>query len=205
MERVKNLWRGLNKGDRLLVTSGLVTSLVFPALIVTSLVAAASYAPPPAPQPLEETQTKAAEPVTTYADVQETEPVPFEKTSREDSSLDVGVNKVATPGVAGVRTKTFHVTYVDGKETARTKSKSEVTTQPTTEVTSVGTRVPYVAPQPTASSCDPNYSGACVPIASDVDCGGGSGNGPEYVYGVVQVIGSDIYGLDRDGNGLGCE
>lgn len=55
-----------------------------------------------------------------------------------------------------------------------------------------------------ASGCDPNYSG-CVPIASDVDCAGGSGNGPAYVQGPVSVIGSDIYGLDRDGDGFGCE
>ncbi|WNG84971.1 hypothetical protein C6A86_018035 [Mycobacterium sp. ITM-2016-00316] len=55
------------------------------------------------------------------------------------------------------------------------------------------------------SSCDSNYSGACVPEASDVDCEGGSGNGPEYVAGPVTVIGDDIYGLDNDGNGVGCE
>lgn len=55
------------------------------------------------------------------------------------------------------------------------------------------------------SSCDHNYTGACVPIASDVDCAGGSGNGPEYVAGPVRVIGQDIYDLDRDGNGIGCE
>ncbi len=52
--------------------------------------------------------------------------------------------------------------------------------------------------------CDPNYSG-CVPIASDVDCAGGSGNGPAYVAGPVRVTGYDIYGLDRDGDGYGCE
>lgn len=57
----------------------------------------------------------------------------------------------------------------------------------------------------TALGCDSNYSGACVPVASDVDCEGGSGNGPEYVAGPVTVIGDDIYGLDRDGNGVGCE
>lgn len=56
-----------------------------------------------------------------------------------------------------------------------------------------------------AQQCDPNYGGACVPIASDVDCAGGSGNGPAYVTGPVTVIGSDIYGLDRDGDGIGCE
>ena len=52
--------------------------------------------------------------------------------------------------------------------------------------------------------CDPNYSG-CVPIASDVDCAGGKGNGPAYVKGPVKVIGKDIYGLDKDRDGLGCE
>jgi hypothetical protein len=42
-------------------------------------------------------------------------------------------------------------------------------------------------------------------VASDVDCAGGSGNGPAYVAGPVSVIGSDIYGLDADGDGIGCE
>jgi hypothetical protein len=56
-----------------------------------------------------------------------------------------------------------------------------------------------------ASKCDPNYSGACVPIASDVDCAGGGGNGPAYVRGPVRVIGTDIYDLDRDNDGIGCE
>lgn len=55
-----------------------------------------------------------------------------------------------------------------------------------------------------AQGCDPNYD-PCVPIASDVDCAGGSGNGPAYVQGPVRVIGSDIYGLDRDNDGIGCE
>jgi len=60
-------------------------------------------------------------------------------------------------------------------------------------------------PRPaTASECDPNYSG-CVPIASDVDCAGGRGNGPAYVKGPVRVIGKDIYGLDKDHDGIGCE
>lgn len=60
-------------------------------------------------------------------------------------------------------------------------------------------------PQQPGSSCDSNYSGACVPIDSDVDCAGGSGNGPSYVSGPVTVVGTDVYGLDRDGNGTGCE
>ena len=55
-----------------------------------------------------------------------------------------------------------------------------------------------------AGRCDPNYT-PCVPIDHDVDCEGGRGNGPSYVRGPVQVVGSDPYGLDRDGDGVGCE
>lgn len=45
----------------------------------------------------------------------------------------------------------------------------------------------------------------CVPIASDVDCAGGGGNGPAYVRGPVRVVGEDIYKLDRDGDGIACD
>ena len=55
------------------------------------------------------------------------------------------------------------------------------------------------------ASCDPNYTGKCVPIASDVDCAGGGGNGPAYVRGPVRVVGEDIYKLDRDGDGIACD
>jgi len=62
------------------------------------------------------------------------------------------------------------------------------------------------APLPAlAEGCDPNYGGVCVPIASDVDCAKGSGNGPAYVNGPVLVVGVDIYKLDRDGDGVACE
>lgn len=56
-----------------------------------------------------------------------------------------------------------------------------------------------------ASSCDPNYSGACLdPAASDYDCEGGSGDGPYYT-GEVAVTGEDRHGLDSDSDGVGCE
>ncbi|MDQ1597540.1 MAG: hypothetical protein QOI70_964 [Microbacteriaceae bacterium] len=62
------------------------------------------------------------------------------------------------------------------------------------------------APAPAAvSGCSPNYSGQCVPIVSDVDCAGGGGNGPAYLTGTVTVIGTDVYQLDRDHDGIGCE
>ncbi len=63
---------------------------------------------------------------------------------------------------------------------------------------------PSVAPPSVAPGCDPNYS-PCVPIASDVDCAGGGGNGPAYVKGPVRIVGRDVYGLDRDHDGVACE
>jgi hypothetical protein len=53
--------------------------------------------------------------------------------------------------------------------------------------------------------CDPNYDGSCLrERVSDYDCAGGSGDGPLYT-GAVRVIGQDVYGLDRDGDGYACE
>jgi beta-lactam-binding protein with PASTA domain len=58
----------------------------------------------------------------------------------------------------------------------------------------------------TGDNCDPSYEGACLkPDAYDYDCLGGSGDGPEYVDGPVDVVGDDHYGLDRDGDGVGCD
>ena len=57
----------------------------------------------------------------------------------------------------------------------------------------------------TTSRCHPSYEGACLKInAGDYDCRGGSGNGPNYT-GPVRVVGPDVFGLDRDGDGVGCQ
>lgn len=198
----KKTWNQLSKGERIGGIIGLCIAVVLGLGLIGTFVSAVTSPHPVKPA----AQTT---PVTTYTDIQQTETIPFEKITKDDPTRDVGTTAVTTAGVNGVRTKTYHVTYVDGKETARVQTKDEVTTPPVTEVTSVGSHVPYVPPvihtapqQP--SGCDPNYSG-CVPIASDVDCAGGSGNGPAYVAGPVQVIGTDIYDLDRDGDGVGCE
>ena len=53
--------------------------------------------------------------------------------------------------------------------------------------------------------CHPSYKGACLdPFASDYDCIGGSGNGPKYT-GLVRVVGPDVFRLDADRDGWGCE
>lgn len=59
---------------------------------------------------------------------------------------------------------------------------------------------PAVVPEPEpvpSNGCDSNYTG-CVPIsASDLDC-------PDVGFSMT-VIGVDIHGFDREGDGLGCE
>lgn len=160
----------------------------------------ASESPAVTPSP-----TAEPEPVTTTKKVTKKEAIPFQKVTKNDPNLDKGTKKVTTKGVKGVRTTTVRITYVDGEETDREVIKKVVTRKPVDQVTSIGTRTPPPPPpEPEPSNCDPNYSG-CVPIASDVDCAGGSGNGPAYVSGPVRVTGSDVYGLDSDGDGVGCE
>lgn len=60
---------------------------------------------------------------------------------------------------------------------------------------------PSPTPAPTTPApqrCDPNYSGACVPVyPPDVDCAD--------VGTTVYVIRDDPHGLDGDGDGVGCE
>jgi hypothetical protein len=138
--------------------------------------------------------------------VTETDTFPFDRVRRDDPSLDAGTEAVTTEGVDGVKTLTYEVVFTDGVETSRTLVGEEITSAPVDEVTSVGTREPPPPPpEESQSDCDPNYGGACVPIDSDVDCAGGSGNGPSYVRGPVTVTGNDIYDLDRDGDGIGCD
>lgn len=66
------------------------------------------------------------------------------------------------------------------------------------------TTTPATPNPPRQSPCHPSYEGACLDQPGDYDCAGGSGNGPNYT-GSVRVVGPDVYDLDRDGDGLGCE
>lgn len=91
----------------------------------------------------------------------------------------------------------------DSPPSTTTTTEVSSTSPPTTTTTTPPT-TPAPTPKPTSEGCDPNYSG-CVPIASDVDCAGGSGNGPAYVRGPIRVLGSDIYDLDSNNDGIACE
>jgi hypothetical protein len=146
---------------------------------------------------VEPSPTPDAVPVVEVRTVTETRAIAFKTTTVKDSSMAKGTTRVRTQGRAGTMTLTFNVTFTNGVQSAKTLVRQAVTKAPTTKVVVVGTKE--------QRRCDPNYTGACVPIASDVDCAGGSGNGPAYVQGPVYVVGSDIYGLDSDGDGVGCE
>ncbi|MEV1329880.1 G5 domain-containing protein [Micromonospora costi] len=156
--------------------------------------------PPPEAPPTSAAATPSADndaPVVETRTVTQTQKVGYKTKTINDPSLPKGTKKVTTRGVPGTRTLTYEVTYTDGVQTAKKLIRSEVTKAPVTQVVRVGTKQ--------TRSCDPNYSGVCVPIASDVDCAGGSGDGPKYVDGPLRVIGRDIYDLDRDGDGIACD
>lgn len=123
--------------------------------------------------------------------------IPFKTMRVNDSELSKGSTRVRKPGVRGLEILTYKVTLRNGIQTHKVLVRKVIVRAPVTRVVAVGTKE--------TQQCDPNYSGACVPIASDVDCAGGSGNGPAYVQGPVQVVGTDIYGLDSDDDGIGCE
>ncbi|MEV0426625.1 G5 domain-containing protein [Micromonospora sp. NPDC050495] len=151
-----------------------------------------------ATEPTPEATTAAPSPSPSVATRTETErqSIRYAVRTVKDPDLTEGKRVVRTRGVNGVRTLTYEVTLIDGVPTGRRLVSSVITKRPVTQVVAVGTK--------RTSRCDPNYSG-CVPIASDVDCAGGGGNGPAYVSGPIRVIGTDIYRLDRDGDGYGCD
>ncbi|TDC63007.1 hypothetical protein E1200_23785 [Actinomadura sp. GC306] len=162
----------------------------------TSSNAAAGATTSPASEPATTSASPTPSPSIEQRTVTKTRKVPFKTRRVNDPTLAKGTTKVRQRGVAGIKTVTYKVTYTDGAKTDTKLVREVVTRKPVTRIIAVGTK--------RARSCDPNYSG-CVPIASDVDCAGGSGNGPAYVQGPVRVIGSDIYDLDRDGDGIACD
>ena len=169
------------------------------------------------PKPFAATSTAKPTPTptpkpTTFEEVEESTAIPFERTTVDDPNIDVGQAPITTVGADGTKVTTYKVTYVDGVEVSRDVVREAVTVAPVNEVTSNGTRQPPPPPPPApvplvqpAAECHGSYAGVCVPIASDVDCEGGSGDGPAYVRGPLRVVGEDVYDLDRDGDGVACD
>ena len=94
------------------------------------------------------------------------------------------------------------------RSTTTSRPRPKPTTPPTTTPPTTAPPAPTTTAAPVRAvgpgpGCHPSYD-PCVPLASDVDCAGGAGNGPAYT-GRVQVIGPDEYALDADGDGIGCD
>jgi hypothetical protein len=132
---------------------------------------------------------KAKAPVITYKTETETQSIPFESTTVNSNSLAKGTSKITTPGVNGVSTLTYKLTFTDGKQTAKDLVGQETTTPPVTQVTTAGT---YVAPKPVAAApvqpscpngtyvnsagntvCSP-YASSSAPAGATAECRDGS-------------------------------
>lgn len=79
-------------------------------------------------------------PVITTKEETQTEPVAFPKETKEDANLLEGEKVITQQGKNGVRTIVYTITYTDGKETSRAVKSNTITTQPVTEITSIGTK-----------------------------------------------------------------
>lgn len=127
---------------------------------------------------------------------------------------------LVTKGYAQVSTYPPDVRYVDAYLDAQRSAEAagiglwgpEPTPKPTPKPTPRPTPKPTPRPTPTprpeppAADCHPSYAGVCLtPGIGDYDCAGGSGNGPNYAYGPIRVVGPDEFDLDRDSDGIGCE
>ncbi len=119
---------------------------------------------------------------------------------------------IDSPGLYRPGTATFYFRYTNTQGTADAQVAFgeagwvppgsspgvQAITPPTTTSTTTTTVTQGLGPD-----CHPSYI-PCVPYAIDVDCRGGSGDGPVYT-GRVTVVGPDVYDLDRDNDGIGCE
>jgi hypothetical protein len=133
----------------------------------------------------------------------------YSPVSRRSYPMDctIGTTVVCRAGDGGeVRFPQAAIDSYDGAQAARyaaTHDTGPSAAPPSSS--SSGSDGAASVPDSGGSSCDPNYEGACLdPDAVDYDCKGGSGDGPKYT-GTVTVVGDDRYGLDADGNGVGCE
>lgn len=71
------------------------------------------------------------------------------------------------------------------------------TKTPTLTPTITNTPKPYFTPTPDPN-CNPNYSGACLPLYGTFSC-------KDSGYTNIRVIGVDVFGIDKDGDGWACE
>ncbi len=110
-----------------------------------------------------------------------TEAVAFDTKTVDDPTLAAGTDKTQTEGVNGVRTKTWDVTYTNGKETGRIVVNDGITTAPVTKIIVHGTYVAQALNCPNGTYvnsvgntvCSP-YSAPRVPVGATAQCRDGT-------------------------------
>jgi hypothetical protein len=128
----------------------------------------------------------------------------------KSSTLGAGDAPDVTTAVSEPSTTT---TVAPAVATTAAPTTTAAPAQTTTTARRVRVTTTTAAPAPAAvapassGSCHPSYQGTCIPPdVSDADCYPGSGDGPWYVKeDNVKVVGPDVFDLDRDGDGIGCE
>lgn len=201
MRKFKSWYSGLSKGGKFFFVVAVIGVVwVFGAIAN----AGSDNSPIPQEQNVSQEITAEAdpdaEPVVEIKTITEKVEIDFAHKTVEDPDLEKGEERIVTAGVKGEKHLIYEQKIVDGVAGKKKLIKQKIVVKPTHQIMAIGTKVVIAQP-----SCNSNYSGGCVPIASDVDCSSGSGNGPAYISGPVYVVGYDVYDLDRDGNGVACE
>jgi resuscitation-promoting factor RpfB len=77
----------------------------------------------------------------------ESAPIPFSTQTVPDATLLVGTKKVEQAGRAGTLVSTYQLNYADGVQTAKSLVGQQVTVQPVSQITGIGTK-PKPKPKP---------------------------------------------------------
>ncbi|WFM79941.1 G5 domain-containing protein [Streptococcus pluranimalium] len=85
-------------------------------------------------------------PVVVVSEIKVEEPIKFTSRTVENPNLEKGKRNVVTPGKDGVKTVTYAVRTVDGKEIERNKVSEEITTPAIEEVIEIGTKEVKMTP-----------------------------------------------------------
>lgn len=186
IKRFLTEFKALPRKDRVIIVLSLcATFFIVVGFLTPSPQNAASVQSSSSDKPAETAKPQA--PSITHESLDTTAPVAFTTEYREDASSPQGQQTTVQTGHEGVTTTHWDITKKDGVETARVQKSSEVTTAPANTIISRGTR----------SACNVNYT-PCVPnSATDLDC-------PDIGHS-VHVVGVDVYRLDADHDGTGCD
>lgn len=145
--------------------------------------------------------------------VEETEIIPYEKTTEKSGDLYKGATSVKQKGVNGEKKHVYSVNYEDGVEVARTLTETVVTKEAQNEITLVGTKKRAVSSASYGKKLSKEeLAGAkCITVkatAYSSSCDGGAvtclGKIPSY--GTVAVdprvipLGTKMYIVSPDGN-----